>query len=93
MAKIKIKSAEMKCKAQVVVIDTNFVSRVVRAHCKMQQVKDALFVEDPNGNIIIDDSIGCVPEYANKAIGYLMYIDSLLKDIVDAFEEEEDTGI
>lgn len=38
MAKIQITTVEMKSNAQVIVLDANFVSRVVRAFMEMQQL-------------------------------------------------------
>lgn len=92
MAKIQITTVEMKSNAQVIVLDANFVSRVTRALCRMEDVRSQISYEDDNGNrranqtgmhqIFTDDVC------ADSFVSLTESVYDLLKDVTDAFEAE-----
>ena len=40
MAKIQVKTVEVKANAQVIVLDTSFVAKAIKADCAVQMVRD-----------------------------------------------------
>lgn len=92
MAKIQITTVEMKSNAQVIVLDANFVSRVTKALCRMDEMRSQISYEDADGNrranktgmnqIFADDV--CAELFVSR----IENVYDLLKDVTDAFEAE-----
>ena len=80
MAKIKVSTVEMKSNAQVIVLNANFVSRVTKAFCTMQEM-----YEDFGTDFTKTVPVAQVHRFTASVF-------SLLQDVVDAFEEEEETA-
>ena len=78
MAKIQVSTVEMKSNAQVIVLNANFVSRVTKAFCTMEEMY-ADFGVDYTETV----PVARVHQFTGSTF-------SLLQDIVNAFEEEKE---
>lgn len=76
MAKIQITTVEMKSNAQVIVLDANFVSRVVRSFMEIQQLY---------GRCGCEQTVSTPAVYSMTESAY-----GLLGSIICAFEGKDD---
>lgn len=100
MAKIKIQSVELKCNAQVIMLDANFVSRAVRTLCAIDKTLAATTVRvcrtdiDENGNektveeLQLQQGIDPWEAACNTVFALDEEIKPFISELVAAFEAE-----